>query len=124
MSYEYQARRCEDILERCLKFEVAIIRMIDKFPKTTTAFKIGGQIIDSGGSIGANLAEAKVARSKKEFISCVGISLREAEETKFWLEIIKRVGFININSVELMIKENIEIIKILVTIIKKSKANN
>jgi len=51
MGYEYKTNRCEDILERCLKFEVAIIRMVDKFPKTTAAFKIGGQIIDSGGLI-------------------------------------------------------------------------
>ena len=121
--YKYKGDKHSDILERALRFVVVVVRMVNKFPKTTAGFKIGDQIIRSSGSIGANIAEAKVARSKKEFISCYGISLREAEETKYWLRVIEKLGFVINSSVKIMIKENTEIIKIIVTIINKSKSN-
>lgn len=122
--YKYNGDESSDILERALCFVVTTARMINKFPKTTAGFKIGDQLIRSSGSIGANIAEAKVARSKKEFVSCLGISLREAEETRYWLRVIKRLNFAIEGSVKIMISENTEIIKILVAIINNTRKNH
>ena len=122
--YKYKGDESSDILERALCFVVVVVKMVNKFPKNTAGFKIGDQIIRSSGSIGANIAEAKVARSKKEFVSCLGISLKEAEETRYWLRVIKRLNFVIESSVKIMICENTEIIKILVTIINNTRKNH
>jgi len=75
--------RAQVTLERIKKLIKDIAILIDSFPKTTAAFKIAGQIMDSVTSIGANFIEAQSARSKKEFISIIGIVLKKTNETIF-----------------------------------------
>jgi four helix bundle protein len=53
---------------------------------------ISDQLIRSSGSVGANLNEANNARSKKEFTSCIGISLKEIKESIYWLQVLKRTN--------------------------------
>lgn len=73
----------QDLLDRTKRLAVTIVKMTDHFPKKLpAAWKISEQITDSSMSIYANLKEAQVARSKKEFISIHGIALREATETE------------------------------------------
>jgi four helix bundle protein len=57
-------------------------------PKTTEAQVLGKQVLRSGTSIGANYREAYRARSRAEFIAKCGDSLRELEETAYWLELL------------------------------------
>ncbi|MCX6742740.1 MAG: four helix bundle protein [Candidatus Parcubacteria bacterium] len=114
----------ENIRERCLKFTVEIIKLTASLPKNSAGFEIGKQIIRSGGSIGANLSEANCSRSSKEFVSTVNISLKEAEETLWWLNVILNSRLIDAKEVEPLLNECKEIIKILVTIIKNTKNND
>ena len=79
------------LLERIKKFVVRVIKLVNTFPKTLAGYRIGGQLIDSASSIGANYSEAQAARSRKEFICIAGIVLKEAKETDFWLDIVNRV---------------------------------
>ena len=62
--------------------------MFAHLPKSTVAQVLGKQILRSGTSIGANYREAYRGRSKAEFIAKVGDSLRELEETGYWLELL------------------------------------
>src|SRR5438093_219097 len=62
--------------------------MFSKLPKTTEAQVLGKQMLRSGTSVGANYREAYCARSKAEFIAKCGDSLRELEETAYWLELL------------------------------------
>jgi len=65
-----------------------IIRLFSELPKTTEAQVLGKQVLRSGTSVGANYREAYRARSRAEFIAKCGDSLRELEETAYWLELL------------------------------------
>lgn len=113
-----------DILERSTKFAVRIVKLANSLPKTPSGFALASQIVRSGTSIGANLQEAQSAISKKDFIHCVTISLKEARETYYWIEILHKSELVSASKVGLLSKENDEIIRILATIVKKTKINS
>jgi len=75
----------------------------------------------SGTSIGANYREAHRGRSKAEFIAKVGDSLRELEETAYWLELLIEGKIVAASKLELLRKETDELTAIFVTILKRSK---
>src|SRR5205823_7097805 len=77
-----------DLRRRTKEFGLQIVRMFSGLPKTTEARVIGKQVLRSGTSVGANYREAYRARSRAEFIAKCGDSLRELEETAYWLELL------------------------------------
>lgn len=110
-----------DIKERSFWFGVGIVKLVTGLPKNTAGFSIGGQIIRSGTSIGANIEEAQNAPTKKEFIHTMTIALREARETEFWLRIILESKLVVAENLNSLSEENRELIKILTSIVKNSK---
>jgi four helix bundle protein len=66
----------------------ASLKMFSVIPKSTQAQVLGKQVLRSGTSVGANYREAYRGRSKAEFIAKCGDSLRELEETAYWLELL------------------------------------
>jgi len=77
-----------DLRQRTKKFALSVLRMFSALPKTTEARILGKQVLRSGTSVGANYR----ARSRAEFISKCGDSLRELEETLYWLELLVDAG--------------------------------
>ena len=114
----------KDIVERTFKFGVRIVKMGNSLPKTPAGFALGSQLISSGTSIGANIQEAQDAMSKKDFIHCVQISLKEARETKFWIELITESLLIPASKTKLLINESDQLISILTIIAKHAKINS
>ena len=110
-----------DIYKRCENFAVRIINLIESIPYLRSAGIIGNQVIRSSGSVGANLCEADNARSRKEFISCVGISLKEIKETGFWLKVLRLTNLQFKNEIFEVEKEADEIKRILGKIYRKSQ---
>ena len=108
-------------IQRLLKFGVAVIRLANEFPKTPAGFAIASQLIKAATSIGANFVEAQDASSLKDFIQKLSISLREAKEASYWLQIVQMSRLVSEASLSELIKENNEIIAVLVTSIKSSK---
>ena len=89
--------------------------------KALKHFELASQLVRSGTSVGANIVEAQRAESKRDFIHKLRISLKEADETKYWLRIID----LKIKKVDTdLFKENEELIKLLVAIINKSRTNS
>src|SRR4051795_12693723 len=78
----------KDLRERTKNFALRVVRMFSALPKTTEAQILGKQVLRSGTSVGANYREAFRARSKPEFIAKCGDSLREIEESAYWLELL------------------------------------
>ncbi len=90
-------------------------------------FSLFDQLIRSVSSIGANLVEGVAGASKKDFIKFNIIALKSANETKYWLCLIKDTVELNKDEIQKFIKEADEISKIIATIIintKKEKVNN
>ena len=79
------------------------------------------QLLRCGTSIGANVREAMFAQSHPDFISKMGIALKEAEETDYWLFLLKDAQYIDEKIYNSLQTDIIEIIKLLVAIIKSSK---
>ena len=79
------------------------------------------QILRSGTSIGANIAEAQFAQSKADFISKMHISLKEASETRYWLRLLEASGIIDISQIESIMSDCNELINMLVSTCRTSK---
>ena len=82
---------------------------------------LGKQLLRSGTSVGANYREAYRGRSKAEFISKCGDSLRELEETAYWLEVFADSKIVPAEKLLAARKECDELVAIFVTILKRSK---
>ena len=112
----------ESIIEKkSIEFAKKIITLYkDLF--AAKEFVISKQLLRSGTSIGANIQEAYFAQSKKDFINKMHIAAKEANETRYWMILLKEFNLPNI-VLEQYFKDIDEIIKILAAIIKSSKQN-
>jgi four helix bundle protein len=79
------------------------------------------QLLRSGTSVGANVNEAICAQSKRDFIHKLSISLKEARETKYWLNLLKDSDYLAVDSFGVLNNSCEEIIKILSSIILTTK---
>ena len=95
--------------------------MFSMIPKTTEAQVLGKQLLRSSTSVGANYREAYRGRSKAEFIAKCGDSLRELEETAYWLELLIDGKIVPPKLLAGLRQECDELIAIFVTILKRSK---
>ena len=77
-----------DLRDRTKQFALRILEMLLVILKSTQAQVLGKQVLRSGTSVGANYREAYRGRTKAEFIAKCGDSLRELEETAYWLELL------------------------------------
>lgn len=77
------------------RFAVRVIRLYKYLCNEKREFVISKQLLRSGTSIGANLAEAECAISKKDFLAKVYIALKECAETKYWLELLYETEFLS-----------------------------
>lgn len=116
----------KDIKQRTFKFSLAIVGLLEDFPNTYIYQILGKQLLHSATSIGANVIEAQAGSSLKDFMNFYFIALKSANETIYWLELIKeKSGNPIVNRINDLLIENIEISKILgaslVTMRKKVK---
>jgi four helix bundle protein len=81
---------------------------------------ISKQLIRSGTSIGANVEEAIAGQSKKDFLSKLSISLKEARETHYWLRLLKESELTNLD-IDTYLNASFELISILSAIVKTTK---
>ncbi|MBI5400875.1 MAG: four helix bundle protein [Candidatus Yonathbacteria bacterium] len=98
---------------RIYKFILRLVKVVDSLPKETSSEIFAKQILRSGTSIGANHVEAQAASSKKDFINFFHYALKSANETKFWLAILRDSGKIKETEAETLLKEATEIANIL-----------
>ena len=79
------------------------------------------QLLRSGTSVGAMVAESKYAQSKADFINKLSVSLKEANETKYWLRLLKDCNYLEEALAKSLIGDIDSIIKMLSSSIKTSK---
>lgn len=86
-------------------------------------FVLSKQVLRSGTSIGANIEESVHAQSKMDFIHKLSIAQKEANETNYWLRLLKDSGYLNKNLAESLLNDCVEIQKMLAASIKTAKSN-
>ena len=84
---------------------------------------LSGQLLRSGTSIGANVEEGQASQSKADFVSKYSIACKEAREAHYWLRLIAATDIISKDRLGDLMDEANQLIAILTTIIKKTKAN-
>lgn len=86
------SRQSEVITEQMIDLSVSVIKLVEKL---SIPLSIKDQVIRSSSSIGANFSEAQECASKKDFVHKISIAKKEANETKYWLKVISRLGYQN-----------------------------
>ena len=76
------------------RFAVRIVKLAGYLREVKREYVISKQVLRSGTSIGANLAEAQSAVSRKDFLSKVYVALKECSETQYWLELLRETGYL------------------------------
>ena len=111
----------EQLKKRTKEFAKNIIQLCRNLPNNREGRLIGDQLFRSGTSVAANYRAACRGRSKAEFVSKLAIVEEEADETMFWLELIKEMSISKEPMVDDLIKESDEIIAIVVSSIRTAK---
>ena len=113
----------EVLKRRTKKFAIDIIKLTELMPKNTASFVVAKQVIRCSSSVGANYRAALRGRSKAEFIAKLGIVEEEADESMYWLEIIKEADLLKEELVEPLWKEADELTAIFTSMIITAKKN-
>ena len=109
------------VLVKTKAFALRIVKLYKYISEEKNEYILSKQLLKSGTSIGANVNEAVCAQSKADFCSKMYIAYKEAQETKYWLELIYESEYIDKAGFESVNSDCVEIIKILSAITKTSK---
>ena len=110
--------------DKCMNFSIRIIGLCRFLNEEKHEYRIADQMFRSGTSIGANIAEAQCAINKKDFIAKLYISLKESNETLYWLRLLQRTQYITNKQYESVYKDCEELKRMLVSITKKMTTAN
>jgi four helix bundle protein len=107
--------------KRTKRFAIDIIQLVESLPNSRTTAVIGGQLLRSGTSVGANYRAACRAKSPKDFISKMGIVEEELDESMYWMELLVEGKILEFGKVETLMKEADELLAITVSSIKTAR---
>ena len=111
------------IISKSESFAINIVNLYKEITTEKNEYVLSKQLLRSGTSIGANAAEAVRGQSSADFYAKMNISLKEASETQYWLNLLYKTDYINIEKYEKINNDCEELIRILVSITKKQKDN-
>ena len=111
------------ILDKTYNYAIRIVKLYQYLCKEKKEFELSRQILRSGTSIGANVEESIGGLSRKDFLAKLGVSYREARETRFWLRVLRDTDHISQEQSDSMLEDLEEIIRIITAIQKTTKSN-
>lgn len=112
------------IKDKSFNFALRIVKLYKYLVEFKKEFVLSKQLLRCGTSIGALVREAEQAESKADFIHKFSISLKEANESEYWIELLFKANYIEENEYKSINADLQEILKILISIIKSSKAQS
>lgn len=116
------SNQMENVIEmKSFDFAVRIVNLYQYLTDTKKEYVLSKQLLRSGTSIGANVAEAEQAQSRPDFVSKMNIALKETSETKYWIKLLKATDFLSEKGSSSLLADCVELEKLLVSIIKSSK---
>lgn len=109
------------VMNKSYAFALRIIKLYKHLIAEQKEYVLSKQVMRSGTSIGALVKEAEHAQSKADFINKMNIALKEANETEYWLMLLKDSQYLALNEFNSIHQDNSELIKLLASIVKTSK---
>jgi len=114
----------KDLLrKKSFSFALRIVKLSKYLQKEQREYILSKQVLRSGTSIGALIREAQYAQSKADFLHKLMIALKEANETEYWLQLLKESDYITKKMYDSIYPEIDELLKLLITSTKKIKEN-
>lgn len=110
-------------MDKSKQFAVRTINLYKYLCTQHNEFVISKQLLRSGTSIGANCREASRAQSKADFTAKMSIALKEADETCYWLELLKETDYLTDKEFKSIYNEANELVSLLVSITKTARQN-
>ena len=112
------------VKDKSFGFAIKVVKLYKHLTEMRQEYVMSKQLLRSGTAIGAMVREADQAESRKDFVHKLAISLKEASETEYWLDLLHQTDFIE-ERIYMEVKENLkELLRLLTAIIKTSKMKN
>ena len=109
--------------DKSYDFAIMVVKLSQFLVSKKKEFVLSKQLLRSGTAVGALIREAEFAQSKKDFVNKMSISLKEANETMYWLDLLKDTIYINEEEHQNHLALNKELVAMLVSSIKTTKSN-
>ena len=119
MQNEAQSRENVSV-DKSFEFAVRIVNLYKFLTREHKDYVLSKQLLRSGTSIGANVAEAQRGQSKADFIAKMSIALKEANETHYWLKLLYRTEYLSQVQYDSLNTDIQELIGILMAICKSA----
>jgi four helix bundle protein len=102
-----------ELQDRTKQFALRVLKLTDALPRTAAGRAISSQLVRAATSVGANYRSACRARSRAEFAAKLGVAVEEADESLYWLELVRDGKLVPENKLSLLLKEADELTAIL-----------
>ena len=109
------------VFQKSKTFAVRIVKLYKHLCENKNEYIMSKQLMRSGTSIGANIAEAECGISKKDFLAKIYIAFKECSETKYWLELLYSTEYLSETEYDSILSDCNELLKLLTAITKTTK---
>ena len=110
-----------NVQNKSFQFAVRIVNLCKILRNERQEYILSKQLLRSGTSIGANIAEAQQAQTRPDFLSKLSISLKETSETLYWLRLLEATDYLTQSEFESICSDCVELEKILTASVKAMK---
>ena len=111
------------VMSKSYAFALRVIKLYKYLIYEKKEYVLSKQLLRSGTSIGALIREAEHAQSKADFLNKMNVALKEANETQYWIELLRDSEYLSITESQSIIEESSELIRLLASIVKSTKAS-
>ena len=112
------------VKDKSFAFAIRVVRLYKILCEERKEYVLSKQVLRSGTAIGALVRESEHAQSAADFINKLSIALKEANETEYWLMLLHEADYLTEVEYDSIIKDCKELLRLLISIIKKTKENN
>ena len=111
------------VADKSFAFAIRIVKLYRYLCDDKKEYILSKQLLRSGTSIGANIQEGEYGQSKRDFLSKMSISLKEASETRYWLRLLTSTDILTEKESQSILEDCTELIKMLTAIVKTTADN-
>ena len=109
------------VQEKSFAFAIRIVNLHRFLSSEKKEYVLSKQLLRSGTAIGALVREAEHAESKADFVHKLAIALKEANETEYWILLLRETNYLTMSESESILSATTELLKLLTSIIKSTK---
>ena len=108
------------VKEKSMNFAIRVVRCYKYLVEEKREFTLSKQMLRCGTSIGANIKEALRGQSRPDFVAKMNISLKEASECEYWIELLQNTEYLSKDLAQSLLEDCQELIKMLTSIVKSA----